>query len=456
MPLTSLLAGFLDIISIVTLLSFEACPPPKPPLARVIRIKPRTGQVRAKAKPLGPIVALICVLLSRPALAQNNKVVTPADLFEPERGEGVRISEGLLLFPSIESDVTYDDNVYNSRQVELDDLVVSFRPRFTLRTNLPRHQISLTGGADIRRYAEIEGENSEQFQIQGNGTFELAQRTEVIADAGFRRGIEQRGTAGDQFLTDEPVAFDRLFGGLLMRRRGGFLELTAEGRIAETKYLDTKFNGLPVDLSERDARVMRARIRGSAPSSHYSRVFVEASVNKVNYIQSTPLQRDSDGYAVLAGMLLRLTNLVDLEVGLGYIRQNFDNPSVKDVSAVNFHLQVEWTPRPDWQITAAAARVVDPSSRLDAPAIVHSDFLLEARKAFGDRILATVELGISDEKYQGSGRKDLRFHASARAHYRLTNRLGLIASVGWRKQDGNALGRDYQGVSATLGVRARF
>lgn len=445
-----------DTFSIVALQVLEVTPSPKSPSPRAIRIKPRVGQVRPKPKPLGPIAALICVLLSRPANAQNNDAITPVELFEPERGAGVQISPSLLLFPFMEGVMTYDSNVYNDSQARLDDLAVSFRPRLTLQTDLPRHQFNLTGGADIRRYAKIDGENSNQFDIQGKGIFELAQRTEIIADAGFRRGIEQRGTAGDQFLTDEPVAFDRIYGGLMVRREGGFLELTAEGRIAETRYRDTRINGLPTDLSERDSRVMRARIRGSAPSSHYSRIFLEASINKVEYLRSVPLQRDSDGYAVLAGMLLRLTDLVNLEVGAGYIRQNFDNPSIKDVSAVNFYLQVEWTPRADWQITAEAARVIDPSFRLDVPAIVRSDFSLEARKALGDRMLVSVELGISDEAYQASGRKDLRFNASARAHYRLTKNLGVIASAGWRKQDGNALGRNYSGITATIGVRARF
>jgi polysaccharide biosynthesis protein VpsM len=449
-------AIFLDTISIFAVLTSEAFQTRNPGSARAIRIKPRAGQVRAKPMALRPFAVLICVFLSRPALAQTDEVITPMDLFEPERGDGVRIGPSLLLFPSVEGDVMYDSNVYNSGQVKLDDFVVSLRPRFSLRTDLPRHQFRLTGGTDIRRYADIDGENSEQFDIQGKGIFDLAQRTDVIADVGFRRGIEQRGTAGDQFLTDEPVAFDRTFGGLLVRRDGGFLELTAEGRIAETKYQDTTINGQPLDLSDRDTRVMRARIRSSAPSSHYSRIFVEASINKVDYLQSAILQRDSDGYALLAGMLLRLTDLVDLEVGVGYIRQNFDNPAVKDVSAINFHLQVEWTPRPDWQITAAADRVVDPSFRLDVPAIVRSDFSLEARKSIGDRLLVSVDLGVSEEKYQGSGRKDLRFNASADAHYRLTDNLGVIARVGWRQQDGNALGRDYNGVSATIGVRARF
>ncbi len=451
-------ASLIEAISIIALMAFEAFPRSKSRSTHAIRIKPLAGQVRTKARlnPMGPLVALVCVLLSRPAQAQDNEAVTPIDLFKPERGDGIRISPGLLLFPSAESDMIYDDNVYSSSQFALNDVAVSFRPRFSLRTDLLRHRFTLTGGADIRRYADITAENSEQFELQGKGVIELAQRTEVIADAGFRRGIERRGTAGDQFLTDGPVAFDRTFGGLLVRRKGGFVELTAEGRIAETRYRDAKINGLSVDLTDRDSTVMRARLRGSAPSSHYSRVFVEASINKVDYMRSTPFERDSDGYAVLAGMLLRLTNLVDLEVGAGYIRQNFDNLAIKDVSAVNFHLQVEWTPRPDWQITAAAARVVDPSSRQDAFAIVRSDFTLEARKSIGDRALASLELGISDETYQGSGRKDLRFHATANAHYRLTEGLGLIASVGWRKQDGNALGRDYDGVTASLGIRAQF
>ena len=454
--LTSGFAVIRDTISIFVVLTCEAFKTRKISSARAIRIKPRAGQVRTKPKALSPIAIVICMFLSRPASAQTSEVITPVDLFEPERGDGVRIGPSLLLFPSIESNVIYDSNVYNSGRIKLDDIVVSLRPRSTLRTDLPRHQFSLTGETDIRRYADIERENSEQYEIQGKGIFDLAQRTEVIADGGFRRGIEQRGTAGDQFLTDEPVAFNRTYGGLILQRTGGFLELTAEGRIAETKYKDTKINGVPLDISDRDTRIMRARIQGSAPSSHYSRIFVQGSINKVEYLQSEILQRNSDGYALLAGMQLRLTQLVDLEVGVGYIRQNFKNRLIKDVSAVNFRMQVAWTPRPDWQITAAADRIVDPSFRLDAPAIVRSDFSLEARKTIGDRLLVSVDLGLSDEKYLGSGRKDLRSTASVNAHYRLTDNLGLIARVSWRNQNGNALGRNYEGVAAALGIRARI
>jgi polysaccharide biosynthesis protein VpsM len=447
------LSGF----SMVARLSLEALAPAKLVRTQAIRIKPLTGQVRATPQTLLPVLALACLLLPRPALAQEaDKVVTPVDLFKPERSEGIRISPSVLAFPSLEVDATYDDNIYNTNAAALDDLAASIRPRLVVRTDWARHQISLSGGADIRRYADIQGENSEQFDIQGKGTLELAERTDVIADVGFRRGIEQRGTAGDQFLTDEPVALNRKFAGLLVRREGGFLELLAEGRIAATDYRDTRVGGFQVDLSDRDTTVLRGRIRASAPSSHFSRVFVQASINNVSYDRATPISRDSDGYGLLAGLILRLTDLVNLEAGAGYIHQSFDNPAIKNVKAVNFHLQVEWTPRPDWEIVAAANRVVEPSPRLDVPAILRSDFSLEARKAVSDRALITAEVGFIDEKYQSNGRKDQRVYAAIGAHYRLTDNVGLIARASWRKQDGNAFGRDYDGLAATLGARLRF
>lgn len=457
--LFSRIALAFDDAAIIAEMAQAALAPDRNSKSSTIRIKPLANQVRATPRLKMPLVAIVCLLISRPSLAQEQaqtQGVTPVDLLNPESTAGFRIGPSLSLIPVLEIDTTYDTNIYNTDPLRKDDLVVSLRPRFTLKTDLPRHQFSLAGGADVRRYTKVEGENSEQFYLQGKAVLDLAERTAVIADAGFRRGIEQRGTAGDQFLTDEPVAFDRKFAGLLVRRRGGFLELAAEGRIADTNYRDTRVNGLVVGLSERDVTVKRLRIRGSAPSSHYSRVFVEASANKVTYKNPGPNLLDSSGYALLAGMTLRLTNVIDLEVGGGYIRQSFDNPAVSKVGAVNYYLQARWTPRRDWEVSAAASRQIEPSPRPGEPAIIRGEFSLTARKALGRKTLVTVEAGFVDEQYLVSGRKDQRFYASAEVSYRLTGNLGLAASTSWRNQNGNALGRDYRGFNFTVGARLRY
>lgn len=401
-------------------------------------------------------VAFAALSLARPAYAQQPGVLTPFDLFDPESGDGVKLGEKLHFYPRLEVDGTFDSNVYNVENDETDDLVASVRPRFVLRPDLGRHSFQLHGGAEFRRHVDVTSEDSDQFDVGARAVLDFASRTELVLDGGYRHGIERRGTAGDQFLTDRPVEFDRFEVGAQLRRTGGFLEMLGEVRLAEIDYEDAALNGVPVDLSGRDVSVHRARIRGSAPSSDHTRIFLELSGNRVRYERKDPVSRDSEGFAALVGMHLLLSDLIELEVGAGYIHQDFENPAVENVSDVNYHMRIDWTPKPDIQVTALAQRSVEPSPRTDVPALVATEFRLEATKVFGVRLLATAEVGAVREEYRGSARSDLRFHAGLRAHYRLTDNIGVIGRLGWRQQDGGDFGRDYSGVSATLGVRIRM
>ncbi len=401
-------------------------------------------------------VALAALTLARPAYAQQPGVVTPFDLFDPESGDGVKLGEKLHLYPRLEVDGTFDNNIYNTENNEIDDFVLSVRPRFLLKPDLGRHSLQVYGGAEFQRHADVTSEDSDQYDIGGRAVLDFASRTELAIDGGYRHGIEQRGTAGDQFLTDRPIEYDRVEFGAQLRRTGGFLEMLGEVRLAEIDFEDATQGGVPVDLSGRDVSVQRARIRGSAPSSDHTRIFLEVSGNRVRYERDDPISRDSDGFAVIAGMRLLLTDLIQLEAGGGYIHQEFDNPAIENVSDINYHLRIDWTPKPDVEVTALAQRVVEPSPRTDVPAIVATDFRLEATKVFGDRLLATAEVGARREEYQGINRSDLRLHAGLSAHYRLTNNVGVVGRVGWRQQDGGDFGRDYSGVSATVGVRIRM
>ena len=422
---------------------------------RIARV--HAGRMRRRRRRLWKWgAALLALTLARPVYAQQPAVITPFDLFDPESGDGLKLGEKLHLYPRLDVDGTFDSNIYNTEENEVDDVVLSVRPRFALKPDMGRHSLQLHGGAEFRRHADVTSEDSDQYDVGARAVLEFASRTELVLDGGYRHGIEQRGTAGDQFLTDRPVEYDRIEAGALLRRAGGFLEMLGEIRLAEIDYEDATQGGVPVDLSGRDVSVQRARIRGSAPSSDHTRIFLEISGNRVRYERSDPVSRDSEGFAALAGMHLTLTDLIELEAGAGYIHQDFDDPAIESVNDINYHLRIDWTPKPDIQVSAQARRTVEPSPRTDVPALVATDFRLEATKVFGDRLLATAEVGARREEYRGIDRSDLRLHAGLRAHYRLTDNVGLIGRVGWRQQDGGSLGRDYSGVSASVGVRIRM
>lgn len=418
----------------------------------VIRVRPRPGQSRPRRYARRAAVFLTILCLSRPSYGQDARIVTPMEIFDPERGDGVTLGGSFTALPFVDADAVYNSNIYNVADGEIDDIVFSLRPTLVVRTNLPRHEFSLRGSSEVRRHLETESENSEQFEAAGRARLDLASRTELSAEAGFRHLIERRGTAGDFFLTDEPVEFDQKFASVRLQRVGGFVEMTGEAQVAEFDYNDATLNGVEIDLSGRDASVRRARIRGSAPTGRNTRVFAEIGGNQVRY-ERNPATRNSSGYSLLAGMQVNLTDLLSLEAAGGYLRQNFKDPFVKSVGGLNFHLRGEWTPAPTWQISASADRLVDPSPRDAIPAIVRSSFRLGARKALSDRLLVSADAAVVDDDYRSTTLSERRFEVGTRAHYRLTRNVGVIGRLSYRDQNGKGGGRDYDGFTVGLGLR---
>jgi len=420
---------------------------------RTIRIKPGRGQRRPREWMFKSALTLACLVLSRPALADDAKVLTPVEIFDPEEGQGLPLGPNLVAFPELDGDVTYNSNVYNVPTNRIDDFIFSLRPQLFVRTALPRHELSVRASGDFERYADTTSENSDQYQFEGAGRLDLAERTELDADGGYRRGIEQRGTAGDVFLTDRPVEYNETYASLILQRTGGFVEMLGEADISHFDYENATLGGVPLDLSSRDVTLRRARLRASAPTGRNTRVFVEVSGNQVRYQHVGATPRDSDGFSLLAGVQRNVTDLITFEGAVGYIEQNFDDPAVKTVKGFNYHALLNWTPTPNWQVTASADRQIDRSPRVDVPAILRSSFRLEAKNAVSDRLLVSVDAGMEDETYRGSAEDDRRYFVDARLHYRLTNQVGLIAQVGYRTQNGTNGGRDYHGFTAGAGVR---
>lgn len=420
-----------------------------------IRVKPGPGQVRrcGMVFTFKSSLLLTGLALSRPVAAQDAKVLTPVEIFDPDTGEGLRVGPSVVALPELDADATYNTNIYDVETNRTDDFVFSLRPSLTLRTDLPRHEFSIRGAGEFRRYADTSSEDSDQFEIVGSGRLDLASRTEVDLDGGFRRGIEQRGTAGDLFLTDRPVEYNQTFGAISIVRTGGFIEMLGEAHISEFDYKNATLNGKPLDLSDRNVTIRRARVRASAPTGRNTRIFFELSGNQVRYQNAAPQPRNSNGFGVLAGVQRNITNLLTLEAAVGYLQQDFKDPAVKTVRGFNYHFLLNWTPTPNWQITGSADRDIDRSPREDIPAILDSTFKLQASNAVSDRLLFTAEAGVEDEEYRGSALRDRRYFVNALAHYRLTNRVGLIAEAGYRTQNGDNGARDYHGFAVSLGVR---
>ncbi len=421
---------------------------------RVIRLGYRGWRPKPPRCVHRAALAALAIFGSRPANAQQAAPIeTPYTDFRPEEGNGVRIASSWVLQPELAVQGIYDTNIYNIDTLQTADELVSIRPRLTLRSDFARHSLSLTGGADIRRYARTTGENSVAADLTATGLLELGDWINVKPQASIARGVEMRGTAGDQLLTDRPVIYTRRAARLSVWRTIDRLGVTLDGGFSRSDYQNATINGNTIDLSGRDSSYADGSIRFDLGVNSRVKVYTRASVIKLTYRHQFAAQRGSAGFALLGGMHLFVTNVADVEVAAGYLRQTFDDPALKPLGALDYHLAANWTPRATWLLTAAVDREVAPSPRNDVPAVFRTSYRLKARHSLSERWAVSANAGLVTEEYQGFPGKDKRLEGDLSMQYRLGTNVGIVAAVGYRHQDGGSSGRNYNGATVSLAVR---
>ena len=396
------------------------------------------------------------LLVTSPALAQDEEVVTPFDLFDGGKTEGLRIAPGLVLRPSVQAQLEHDSNVYNLETGKLDDIVAIVKPALFFQTELNRHYSELRASGEFRRYADISAENSEQFEISGLTQLDLGSRVGLQTQGGVARRIERRGTAGDQFFTDEPVEYRAAWANAELSRTGGILELFAGGGIDDLDYSNTFSGGVPIDLTDRDVQILKGHARAQYAVGPTTKFFVEGEYNAVNYDLVTAVPRDSDGFSVLAGIQYEISALIDAEAAIGFARQNFDDPAVATANGVDFSLALSWTPTPRWQFTASGERAIDASPLSNVPAILRTQFELGALTVVSDRVLLELKGGFQQEDYRSTARTDDRYFLNFGSQYRVTDNIGATAYLGYRKQSTNVVAQSYDGVAVGVGLTLRM
>ncbi|WP_245828935.1 outer membrane beta-barrel protein [Novosphingobium mathurense] len=451
---TSRTVDLLEIAPLILRLAFSKGEQRERLVQHVIYVgMPQDNRSRPSLAARGAIF-LALFAMPRVASAQAVDVVeTPTDIFEPERGAGIPISGSLFLYNTSALQGIYDSNIYNVEQNRTNDTSALLQSEFHLTTNLARHEVGVRAGVTTRKYSDTSAENSTTYHVDGHAHLDLGDRIDVYARGGYLRGIEIRGTAGDQFLTDRPVRFDDKYIEGSIERTGGILEAGLAGSFTRRKYLNASINDTSIDLSFRDAEIKKATLKASYRLSPVMRLYSEFSVNDVTYDQNLGVSRDSKGYSALAGIHYEVSKLVDVIAAVGYIHQKFDAPGTKAATGLNYRVEATWTPTPKWKLTASGERFVDSSPLSDIPAIVRSDFRLKVQRALGDRMLVEAGAVYTGEDYRGLSGTDRRYTGYGNVQYRITRNISAVVEGGYRKQSGGASGRSYSGASVSAGIR---
>lgn len=360
------------------------------------------------------------------------------------------------LQPSVDVQALATDNLYARSDVKVSDISISVRPAASLQSQWRRHALSLTADAAIDRHPAHGTENVARYGVGADGRIDVSATTRLSADVSFARRVEGRGTTGDTLFGAKPIAYHQLSAGLSLEQDFFRTKISVQGQYDRYRYSDRKLGGVTIDLSPRNYDAVSGELRVAQGLTPGIAAYTSLSFNHARYpVQTSGVSRNSKGYTALGGLAFGLNRLLQGEIGVGYLRQTFDNPLFPNISGLNYHAQLRWNPTRLTTVNFSAGKSVQRSPLLNIAGIEQQTFALSADHELLRNLNLRPSITYTISKYRGSPRRDHYASAQFAAVWLLNDRVQVDALVGHvlgRNSDPTQRAREFDQNRVTLGV----
>lgn len=415
----------------------------------------------------GALLSGLCAVAA-PVLAQNAAPPRPSSrtLADVAASEAVTArarpeydaigiaAGGFRLYPTLQIQGGYDDNIYNIDDGKTGDGLVRIAPRLEARSNWTRHSLTVSTGGQFERYFDRTTESNDQYDVEAVGRLDASSGVAINGSGLYARRVEPRGTLGDILTTGDRIRYD--LGTARLSATGGFgrLLLTGGGTYSSFNYLPIRLNGLSVTQDYRDRDETTALLRADYVVGPGIRAFVSGNVNDQNYRQTLAnIDQDSKGYAVLGGMVFGVNEFISGEVGIGYLKQNYRQSGLPDIGGFSYNARAIWNPTPLLTVTGTAARTIQQSPFVNQSGILQDSLGVNVDYELLRNVILSATGQFVSNDYQDLNRKDRLWSLDGRARYLLNRWMEAGLSVNHRFQTTSSnLGREYAGTSILLGV----
>ncbi len=187
-------------------------------------------------------------------------------------------------------------------------------------------------------------------------------------------------------------------------------------------------------------------------------VFVEPQVNWRSFERGIDAEGDrqgSNGHQVLVGSTWDLTGVMFAELGIGYMRQDFDEARFAAVSGPSFSGTLIWNPDDALSITATVRRAIEETRRIDASGVLVTDTGLRLDYELRDNLIASLDTSYVRSQIEGTGRLDNLYGVKLEIAYLFGPHVWLTGSLKRTRRNSNEPGFDYDNstVLVTLSLR---
>lgn len=247
------------------------------------------------------------------------------------------------VLPEINGSIGYDSNVTGGVNGD-SDVVATIGGRATLRSDWSLHALNFSAQADQRFYFDHSDASEFTYDLNANGRYDLTRGHSISGGLLTQRVAQSRVSVSEFGATQEPTMHETFGGNLGTSNRFGRFRTNLSGSYVDYDYKDSvTLGGLPIDNSYRDYALTEFLLGGGYEVSAGREVFASLNFSQRRYDDAASAAfRDSDGYELLVGLASEITPLIRGRIGLGYIEQDFKDPTVEDVDGIAVDIDVSY------------------------------------------------------------------------------------------------------------------
>ncbi|MCB1969231.1 MAG: outer membrane beta-barrel protein [Geminicoccaceae bacterium] len=370
---------------------------------------------------------------------------------------GIRAGS-FLIHPQVETDASYDDNIFATNNDETDDIIFGIRPSITAESQWSRHQLDVSLDGDAGLYSDNHDSNFYDAGIGLNGRIDVMRNSAFKVRLFGRRAHEERddpNESGDK----EVTKYYRT--GMDLGYRHNFNRVYIEPTFTFNRvdFEDTR----NVNNDDRDSNRYRMRGRVGYAISPRLSVFGEGYMGYVEY-DETPndsgLDRNSENYGGNVGVEVELTGLLTGEASIGYTKQTYDDDDLDNIDSPAANVSLTWLPTQLTTVVGTLSGEIrettevvdgDPASGI-AEAIAQIDVTHELRR----NIILTGNIGYIHDDFKGTSRTDKSVKAGAGVRYLLNRNLGVDATYDFSHRNSDSSNNEYTRSIFRIGLVAQF
>lgn len=339
----------------------------------------------------------------------------------------------------------YTDNLFATRNYEVDDFLLVARPTLRITKSDGDSRLSLRGEGEIGRYADHKSENYDDWLIGADGRFRASSGIVLLGGVDFRWEHESRASPEEQN-GSEPTKYQLLhaFGGAILG--SGPLTLRPAVVIDRFDFKDVPADGSVINNDDRDRTHLELGARLSQRVSKGTQLFLQGTWVHREYrqpIDDFGFRRDSTGGSLNLGVRKTFSPELNGEVFVGYLKQDYRDPLLKDVEAADFGATLDWTAPKGLGLTFRLDRSVEETTLPGSSSYLMTSGSVTLKASPHPAIETGISLSGSYYDYRGDPRAEFVRSADLWARHWLSRNLYAGIDYSLSQRTSNAAGFDY-------------